>query len=57
MKGRKKLAVAVTAIAIAGLGGGTAASAAQAQNEVLQPTTQTFGWGKAESVSALRAHP
>ena len=46
MNGKKKLAVAVTAISIAGLGGGTAASAAQAQDEVLQPTTQTFFWGK-----------
>jgi hypothetical protein len=54
---KKKLAVAVTAISIAGVGGGTDASAAQAQDEVLTPTAQTFFWGKAESASALRAHP
>jgi hypothetical protein len=46
MNWKKKLAVAATAISIAGIGGGTAASAAQAQNEVLQPTTQTTFWGK-----------
>jgi hypothetical protein len=47
MKGRKKLAVAVTAISIAGLGGGIPAAAAQAQaeNEVFQPTTSTSTGG------------
>ena len=45
MQGKKKLAVAVTAMSIAAVGGGTAASAAQAQDEVLQATTTTFTGG------------
>ena len=43
MQGRKKLAVAVTAMSIAAVGGGGAtAMAARAQDEVLQATSTTF---------------
>jgi hypothetical protein len=45
MHGKKKLAVAMTAMSIAAVGGGPAASAAQAQNEVLPASTTTFTGG------------
>ena len=45
MQGKKKLAVAVTAIFIVAASGGIAATGAQAQDEVLQATTTTFYGG------------
>jgi hypothetical protein len=43
MKGKRKLAVAVTAMSIAGVCGGIGAAGAQAQTEVLQGTATTIG--------------